>query len=146
MTTRTLPINKLKVALLPRALASAGAFAVVAAVVFVRQINPTEATFLPQCPLHALTGLNCPGCGATRGMHALLNGDFLGALDYNVLLVAYLPLMIYGFLTLLSFAARGRGLPFPRFLQNALFGLLVVMLVFGILRNLPFYPFTILAP
>jgi len=39
----------------------------------------------PQCMLYGLTGIPCPGCGATRGMTCLLHGDFAGALAWNPL-------------------------------------------------------------
>lgn len=139
-------ISKTSVSTLERALAFAGAFAVTAAVIFVRQVNPTSSSLFPACPLHSLTGLNCPGCGATRGMHALLNGDVLAALDYNVLLVGFVPLMIYGFVVLISLGVRGRAVPPPIYFPQLIFGFSLVLLAFGVLRNLPFYPFTILAP
>ena len=37
------------------------------------------------CPFHALTGLNCPGCGNTRAALALLQLDFQEMLHYNLL-------------------------------------------------------------
>lgn len=30
-----------------------------------------------------LTGWDCPGCGATRALHAALHGDFAAALEFN---------------------------------------------------------------
>lgn len=38
---------------------------------------------LPQCPFNTVTGLYCPGCGITRSITALLQGDPLAALRYN---------------------------------------------------------------
>jgi hypothetical protein len=37
------------------------------------------------CPLHQVTGLPCPSCGATRSIGALLSGDMVQALWYNPL-------------------------------------------------------------
>ncbi len=43
------------------------------------------ARFAPACPFHALTGMPCPGCGATRAALALARGDVAGALAWNPL-------------------------------------------------------------
>jgi hypothetical protein len=44
------------------------------------------------------------------------------------------------------FAARGRGLQFGKWNLVLLWVTLGVLVAFGILRNLPFFPFTILFP
>lgn len=119
-----------------------------AALTFVKYVNPVDSSVLPQCPFHTLTGLSCPGCGGTRGMHSLLNGNLIDALDYNLMLAVFVPLLIYGLVSLMFVVIRGRGLKFPplSFAPNALWVFLFLMISFGILRNLPYYPFTILAP
>ena len=48
---------------------------------------------LPRCPFKAATGLDCPGCGAQRALHAALHGDLRAAAGYNLLLVAEVPLL-----------------------------------------------------
>jgi hypothetical protein len=102
--------------------------------------NPSAHSFYPVCQFHRLTGLNCPGCGATRALYALLHGDFSTALRDNVLLVVAIPVV----------AARGawfalnrlRGRPNGKFFPpSLLIPLLVVMGVFGVLRNLPMFSF-----
>ena len=118
----------------------------ISGLVFVREINPTNSNLLPVCPLYSATGLACPGCGGTRGMHALLNGDVLTALDYNLMLVFFVPLIVYGLFALFLYGVRGRGLGIPRFAPHAIWIFLILMLLFSVLRNLPFYPFTVLAP
>ena len=35
------------------------------------------------CPIHALSGISCPGCGMTRGLWSLLNLDFSAAWHYH---------------------------------------------------------------
>src|SRR5271154_5585242 len=49
--------------------------------------NPSTHGFYPVCMFHSLTGLNCPGCGATRALYALLHGNFPLALKDNALFV-----------------------------------------------------------
>ena len=107
-------------------------------------VNPQTASWLPPCPLHALTGLWCPGCGSTRAVHALLHGDVFAAVAFNPLAVAVLPVL--GVL----------ALPLPirplmtvkRVLERAsvVYVLLGMILLFGVLRNIPLSPFSLLAP
>lgn len=40
--------------------------------------------FLPQCMLRKISGFYCPGCGNTRSVIALLKGDILTSLRYNI--------------------------------------------------------------
>ena len=49
--------------------------------------NPSTHGFYPVCMFHALTGLNCPGCGTTRALYALLHGNLLLALKDNALFI-----------------------------------------------------------
>ena len=53
---------------------------------------PEDFAYYPKCWLYVLTGLHCPGCGATRAVFALLHGDWEQALAYNALFVLLLPL------------------------------------------------------
>ena len=47
----------------------------------IRPIVPFE--FVPPCPLRTITGIPCPMCGMTRGVTALVHGDFARALLMN---------------------------------------------------------------
>jgi hypothetical protein len=129
-----------------RFIAAAGATAMVGGAGVVWYFDPTKAGFFPVCPLYALTGFACPGCGLTRGFHALFHGDVLTALDYNALLPIFGLFFGFGFLSLVFFALRGRRLPVNIFHPTALWVALVLLGIFGVARNLPWYPFNVLFP
>lgn len=126
------------------AVAGVGTFAVGSGVV--AYYDPTTIHMLPVCPLVAITGLACPGCGLTRGFHALFHGDVVTALDFNAIIPVWAFIFAWVVISLSLYAIRGKGLWMwptnPRFMGVFMF----VLLAFGILRNLPFYPFTLLFP
>ncbi|MDQ2746867.1 MAG: DUF2752 domain-containing protein [Acidobacteriota bacterium] len=136
----------LKSSSVERVSAVAAIVAIGAGALVVGYFNPTTAGFFPACPLHAMTGLNCPGCGLTRGFHALLHGDVVSALRFNALLPIFGFVFAYLFLSLCLTAWRGRGLSWKIFTPTAMGVFLFVIAAFFVLRNLPFYPFTFLAP
>ncbi|MFD1148541.1 DUF2752 domain-containing protein [Saccharothrix hoggarensis] len=77
-------------------------------------VDPNRpGSWLPPCPLYALTGIQCPACGSTRMVHALLHGDVVAAWQFNaVMLVAGLPLLVW--LWARWFRAARAGTPTPR--------------------------------
>ncbi|MEV4337192.1 DUF2752 domain-containing protein [Streptomyces sp. NPDC049590] len=115
-----------------------GLFAAVAgAFGYVGAVDPNQPGHYPVCPLYALTGLYCPGCGGLRSAHAFAHGDLLTALRANAPAVAaYL-----GFAVLWSVwtarAARGRPLRI-RLGPVHLWTVAALLLAFTVVRNLPF--------
>jgi Protein of unknown function (DUF2752) len=137
--------SSIKFSTVERVLAGSGVLAITAGAVAVGYFDPTTAGFFPVCPFHALTGLNCPGCGLTRGFHALFHGDVSTALHFNALLPFYLLLFLYLLVSFSLILIRGRGLEFRVFSPHVLYSFLVLTLIFSVVRNLPFYPFNFLA-
>ncbi len=58
--------------------------------------EPTDDSFYPKCPFHSITGLQCPGCGTLRGLHALSHGHVVEAFRLNALMVIALPIAALG--------------------------------------------------
>jgi hypothetical protein len=119
------------------------AFAGIAAAAVLYFFDPAKSHFYPVCQFHQLTGLYCPGCGATRASYQLLHGNLLAALHDNALYV----------ISLAALAVRGlwfwkRNInrhPVRYFIPPfALWVFLGAALVFVTLRNLPAFSF--LAP
>jgi hypothetical protein len=129
-----------------RLLAAAGAATMLASSAAVASFDPSKANFFPVCPLFALTGFACPGCGLTRGFHALFQGDIIPAIDFNALIPLWAVIFSWVFISLVLTAIRGRGLAmwptYPRFLWV----FMIVLLGFGVVRNIPVWPLTILFP
>ncbi|HTS29407.1 MAG TPA: DUF2752 domain-containing protein [Bryobacteraceae bacterium] len=101
-----------------------------------RWLPPSRYAFYPPCPIHAVFGVLCPGCGATRALAALLEGDWAKAARMNLLAVASAP-GLAAFATMQLYSAfrwnRWRRLPAS---PPAAKGLLTVALLFGLARNL----------
>lgn len=67
------------------------------------------------CPLFALTGLYCPGCGGMRAVNDLTNGNLRAAISSNVLTVTLLPIIVGWWLLEVRNRWRGvRVVPFAR--------------------------------
>ena len=107
--------------------------------------DPEKSGFFPACRFHQLTGLDCPGCGSQRALHALLHGQILTALHDNLLLVLSLPLFLA--LLILSTWRSYRGEKPVVLIRPAwAWAYVAAWVIFGILRNLPFPPFASYAP
>lgn len=102
----------------------------------------------PPCIFHELTGLHCFGCGSGRALLALLRLDLYAAFRFNPLFILFLPFLSYYLLKVyVGFVFGWDLLPFPKRIGFGVgVAVLVTVLAFGVLRNLPFFPFTLLAP
>ncbi|MFF8265485.1 DUF2752 domain-containing protein [Streptomyces virginiae] len=110
---------------------AAGVFAAVA--VAVRLADPTRPGRFPSCPLLALTGWDCPGCGSLRALHQLTHAHVAAAADYNLLLVVVLPCVAFAWLRVVTGRTARRALPLWRWPRV----ILVVVVLWTVVRNLP---------
>lgn len=129
-----------------RLLAAGGVSVIAAGSAAVWYFDPSEVHFLPVCLFFKVTGLACPGCGLTRGFHALFHGDVLTALDFNVLTPFFALLILFGVFSMTYYAASGKRIATGLLNPKLLWTVGIVLLAFGVLRNLPWYPFNWLFP
>ncbi len=117
--------------LLPLAVGAAGTAA--AALLVVR--SPYAPLSYGICPSVLLLGVSCPGCGGLRATHDLLTGDLAGAWHANPLWVLVAPLLLAAWAVWTRRRWRGTsaGVP-PAWLAWVV---LVVVVLFGVLRNVP---------
>ncbi len=109
-------------------------------------VNPSDVNFFPKCPLYVTTGIYCPGCGSQRATHQLLQFNLFGVLQQNVLyFIGILVLGYHGTITILN-------IYFKKHIYNYIYHpktpiiILVIIIIYWVARNIPVYPFTILAP
>ena len=91
------------------------------------------------CLFHRITGWLCPGCGMSRVMGALLRLDLPAAFSYNLLWPLYGGYVLFVFLSAaIPYVRHGKAnlSPRPQWVHWVVLG---VVLIYGVLRNLPGY-------
>ena len=107
---------------------------------------PGQYAFYPPCLVYLLLGIHCPGCGATRSLHALLNGNVPQAFAYNPLFVLVFPFLAYAAAGFVYETWTGGKFATVRLPPWALKLLFVALLAYFIARNVDVYPLNLLAP
>ncbi|RBO87323.1 uncharacterized protein DUF2752 [Nocardia puris] len=89
------------------------------------------------CPLYALTGVYCPGCGGMRAVHNLTDGRILDSLQSNLIAI---PLLLALALFIGDWgmrAWRGDKPRVPDIPRPLLWILLAFLAVYAVVRNTP---------
>lgn len=108
--------------------------------------NPLKFQYFP-CIINKLTGLYCPGCGAGRACYSLLHGQIYQAFRYNPLLLPVLVLFaVYAAARAFDWLMTGENHIDRHIPDKYLYWLFGVILVYGVIRNIPYFPFDLLAP
>jgi hypothetical protein len=90
------------------------------------------------CPLYALTGVYCPGCGALRAVNDLTGAHLGHAASSNLLLVLAVPVAVVLFARWSYAAWAGRDVRIVPALPVRVWTVLTVLVVgFTLARNLP---------
>jgi hypothetical protein len=109
-------------------------------------LDPNKYTIFPKCMFHSLTGAYCPGCGSQRALHSLLHLNLAAVVDYNFLFLPAALFILYHYLHPLLNKLFGWKLPNLFYKKYTPWVVFAVVVTFWILRNLPWYPFSVLAP
>ena len=89
---------------------------------------------LPSCITYTLFHINCPGCGMTRSVIALLHFDFLLSLRQNAFIIfgIVLVLMYYFELVLKVF---GKNFHFLIHSNKFIYTLIILSVIYSVARN-----------
>ncbi|MEU8897652.1 DUF2752 domain-containing protein [Nocardia sp. NPDC048505] len=89
------------------------------------------------CPLYALSGIYCPGCGGMRAVHNLTDGRIIDSLHSNLIAIPLLATFAF-FVGLWTVRAwQGRRMTVPQVNRPLLVVLLIVIVIYSVLRNTP---------
>jgi Protein of unknown function (DUF2752) len=119
-----------------RAIANSMAAAGLAGAAILYRFSPQEYSFYPRCPFHALTNLDCPGCGATRAIAELLHGHIAAALHWNAAVTLLLSVLLRYFGEMYWTAVREDRIEWPCIPEPPWKIAMACVLLFGIARNL----------
>lgn len=97
---------------------------------------PARTSLYPACPIRQYLGINCPGCGATRALAALLHGRFMEAMRLNALFVLLLPVALAGAIESYRRAIRPGSFRWPQPPAAALYATLATTVLYTVARNL----------
>ena len=113
--------------------------AVLAAVAYLGLTDPYRPGPHLACPVLALTGLYCAGCGGQRAVHDLAHGDVAAAWAMNPLVVLAAPVAVLAWVRWVVRRRRGeRGVADGAAASTVLpCVLLALVVVFAVLRNVP---------
>lgn len=118
----------------PRIKPLVAALAVIVVLVAVYVFDPMSGDFpFPRCIFKSLTGWSCPGCGATRALHALLHCNFAEAWGANPAVFMAVPLAAAAIVADSHAPARLRGLIFS---PASVAVLIAVTIIWTLLRNI----------
>ena len=92
------------------------------------------------CVFHKITGLYCPGCGVTRLIVDASHFRFLKAFRDNAVIAVMLPVWLV-VLFIMLFRRDNTRLTETRTFKILTIITLVLLIVFGVLRNIPFFWF-----
>lgn len=98
--------------------------------------------FYIPCLFYEKTGLYCPGCGITRCIFSIINGNYKEAFNYNRLVFIMLPFLIAYFIYSLYLYIFNKKDNITKKIPNQVFIIvLLITILFGIIRNTNYFSY-----
>ena len=88
------------------------------------------------CPINLITGLECPACGVSRMLMAMIRFDFISAFYYNPFLFVTSPVLLFCIVYPDIAYIKTGSVEIGR-MKIVLWLEVVAALAFGVMRNLP---------
>jgi hypothetical protein len=125
-------------------------FAVVLIIIFLYIERDSILSLFPGCFFHGLTNFYCISCGGTRALKAMLDLNIGDALRENFFLVLLGFVILSGWISynmwVIFNAKIGKKMVCLLSSLKTIIIFLILAGIFGIIRNIPYYPFILLAP
>jgi hypothetical protein len=96
----------------------------------------------PVCPTKLYTGVDCPGCGGLRAVACVLHGDVAGGLHYNAFALLVLLLLVWSWVAWIVGRLRAKWTKSWLHWKWTPLAVPAVLLLWFVIRILPFAPFT----
>jgi len=108
--------------------------------------DPSYSNIFPKCPFYSITGIYCPGCGSQRTAHNILNGNILEGIRHNYLIALLALVLLYQTFMFIMSKVLNKDVDNLLHKSKVTNGILILIILFWILRNINLFPFTELAP
>ncbi len=96
---------------------------------------PARTSLYPACPIRQFLGIDCPGCGTTRALAALLHGHLTEALRLNALFILLLSIALAGAIETYRRAIRATSFDWPNPPAASIYATLAATAIFTVARN-----------
>ena len=102
----------------------------------------TPGGWLPTCPTKSVAGLCCPGCGGMRMLYSLLHGDIGAAVRFNAVSLVFIGLFAWAVVAWAVGRLRARHVRTWLHWKYTPHVVIPLLILWFVVRNLPFAPFT----
>lgn len=93
-----------------------------------------------KCPIRTFFHIKCPGCGITRMFVCLARGKVKSAFYFNALILTLIIILIPYFIYKVFKYVKYGDIKFSEYENVAVYIIIVIALIFGIVRNFSFWP------
>ncbi|MDG1840874.1 MAG: DUF2752 domain-containing protein [Crocinitomicaceae bacterium] len=101
---------------------------------FLGAFSPLNSPIYPKCPIHYVTGLDCPGCGSSRCAKEMVSMNFSTAFKHNPLAFIAIPsLLIFSLFKIFDLRVKN---PSSFLEKKGAFIIFLAIVIFTIYRNL----------